>query len=316
MPFGIPPQLRVTLAHQPEGVLVEAHPEMQPVLLDPIGRAPARRPLAAQPPAELVHGDLEAPFQLGPTQLESGRHRRAPTADDRDLDACLAHRPRRARYQLPTTMKDRSGATLDGLRRPIRSPKILAADVAEREHEVRPEQARRSLKARFRVPAQHPRRDRRAGDRGERVGFRKPQTGHRAPVVVGQRLGNDGRPAPPPLALRRAIRHQLHDRSHPGLPDRLAERRPQGTCRGQSRTNGRRGVEVDLDVVHAGRVVRGGDVAPADRGAGAASIAEVESAFERPCPHGGQAPVPSNPNALGQLHGHRPGRAARHQIQS
>ena len=50
-------ELRVHLAQEPEGVLVVAEPEVEPVLLDAAVHAPAARPLAAEPPAPLVHGD-------------------------------------------------------------------------------------------------------------------------------------------------------------------------------------------------------------------------------------------------------------------
>ena len=53
----VPTELGVALAHQAEGVLVEAHPEVQAVLLDAARRSASRGALAAEPPAELVDGD-------------------------------------------------------------------------------------------------------------------------------------------------------------------------------------------------------------------------------------------------------------------
>ena len=41
-------QLRVALAHQPEGVLVEAHPEVKAVLLDAIAGPAPRGALATE----------------------------------------------------------------------------------------------------------------------------------------------------------------------------------------------------------------------------------------------------------------------------
>ncbi len=90
---GVAPELLVALAHQPEGVLVVAQPEMQPVLLDAVGRAAAGGPLAAQPPALLVDRDPVAAPVLGPGELEGGGDPRAAAADDGDLDRpAAAHR--------------------------------------------------------------------------------------------------------------------------------------------------------------------------------------------------------------------------------
>ena len=52
-----PVELGVALAQQPEGVLVVAEPQVQPVLLDPAVRTAAARSLAAEAPAPLVDGD-------------------------------------------------------------------------------------------------------------------------------------------------------------------------------------------------------------------------------------------------------------------
>ena len=90
---GLAAQLRVGVAHQPEGVVVEAEPDMQPVLLDPVraSRVAAARPLAAEPPSELVDGDRVARAQLrGRCQLESRGEAADAAAQDGYLFSCLA----------------------------------------------------------------------------------------------------------------------------------------------------------------------------------------------------------------------------------
>src|SRR6185503_8402635 len=84
-PPGLAPELGVALAHQLEGVLVEPHPDVQPVLLDAVSGTAARRTLAAEAPADLVDRDLEASFERGAGELEGGGHGGAAAADDGDL---------------------------------------------------------------------------------------------------------------------------------------------------------------------------------------------------------------------------------------
>jgi hypothetical protein len=82
---GIARELLVAFAHQAKRVVVVAHPQMQAVLLDSIGRATRRRALAAQTPARLVDRHLVAACVLRSRQLEGRRHARAAASDDRDL---------------------------------------------------------------------------------------------------------------------------------------------------------------------------------------------------------------------------------------
>src|ERR1700675_4340495 len=81
-----PAQLRIAVLHDAEGVFVEPEPEVQPVLLDtPVSAAPARA-LAAEAPADLVHGDaLEALPPAGTGQLERRGHGGAAAAQDHQL---------------------------------------------------------------------------------------------------------------------------------------------------------------------------------------------------------------------------------------
>ena len=58
----LPVQLRVALAHDPEGVVVVAEPDVEAVLLDPAVLAPARRPLPAEAEAALQHRDRCEPL--------------------------------------------------------------------------------------------------------------------------------------------------------------------------------------------------------------------------------------------------------------
>ena len=79
-----PSELLVGVAHQPERVVVEAEPDVQPVLLDPVGvcGVAAARALAAEAPAELVDRHLEALAQLRRGgQLEGGGHAADATAE-------------------------------------------------------------------------------------------------------------------------------------------------------------------------------------------------------------------------------------------
>ncbi len=80
--------LLVAVAHQPEGVLVEAAPDMQPMLEDAVALAllAAARALAAEPPAHLVDGHLMRLAQLWIAHDRiGGGDCSHPAADDRDL---------------------------------------------------------------------------------------------------------------------------------------------------------------------------------------------------------------------------------------
>src|SRR6185437_7949253 len=70
----------VALAHQAERVLVVAHPDVEPVLLDAPRGSPARGPLASEPPSLLKHRDLVSPFGAG--QLERRGQASASATDD------------------------------------------------------------------------------------------------------------------------------------------------------------------------------------------------------------------------------------------
>src|SRR5262249_43828655 len=84
-------ELAVAVANEPEGVLVEAHPEVKTVLLDPVGRSSSGRALAAETPAELIHGHLVTSRVLRTGQLERGRDRGAAAAHDGDLYGAARH---------------------------------------------------------------------------------------------------------------------------------------------------------------------------------------------------------------------------------
>ena len=84
--LGIAAEFGVTFAHQPKGVLVEAEPDMQPVLLDAVRSPAPRGALAAEPPAKLIDAHLVGPAMLGPGQFERRRHRRASAADHHHFD--------------------------------------------------------------------------------------------------------------------------------------------------------------------------------------------------------------------------------------
>ena len=85
-------ELGVALAHEAECILVEPHPEVEPVLLDASRRAAPGGPLPTEAPSELIDRDLVAAAVLGAGQLESGRHRGTATADDRHPDGTpVAH---------------------------------------------------------------------------------------------------------------------------------------------------------------------------------------------------------------------------------
>src|SRR6185437_2052642 len=102
-------QRGIGLAHHAERVLIEAEPDMKPMLLDPLSTllVAAARTLAPEPPAELMHGDLVLRAQLlGVRQLEGRDDRRhasakmatfclsATTASSRRLTAREHHPPR------------------------------------------------------------------------------------------------------------------------------------------------------------------------------------------------------------------------------
>ena len=74
--------LGIAGAHQGKGVLVEAHPQVQAVLLDALRGPAPRGALAAQAPAQLVNSDLVAALVLGPAQLEGCRQAGTTAADD------------------------------------------------------------------------------------------------------------------------------------------------------------------------------------------------------------------------------------------
>src|SRR6266571_5863968 len=80
-----PPELRVRLAQQPAGVAVAAEPDVQPVLLYALAAVgvPAASPFAAEPPAQLVDGDLEplAPIRLARHFPGGGKCAHAATQD-------------------------------------------------------------------------------------------------------------------------------------------------------------------------------------------------------------------------------------------
>ena len=94
---GLALELLVGAPHDPEGVLVEAEPDVQPVLLDPhvvVGVAPAGA-LAAEAPAELVDGDVVLLAELlGARQLIGGDDGGNASAEDGDLLWCGHASPR------------------------------------------------------------------------------------------------------------------------------------------------------------------------------------------------------------------------------
>ena len=89
------PEQAVRLAQHAKRVLVEPEQDVQPVLLDAllvVGVSP-RGALAAEPPAELVDGDLVVVLPVVDVgDLERCRQRAHPTAQDRD--PLLPHEPR------------------------------------------------------------------------------------------------------------------------------------------------------------------------------------------------------------------------------
>ncbi len=87
---GIPAELVVALAHQPEGVLVVAEPEVEAVLFNAVGGAAAGGALATEAPALLVDGDPVAAPMLGPGELEGRDDPGTAAADDGHLDRAVA----------------------------------------------------------------------------------------------------------------------------------------------------------------------------------------------------------------------------------
>ncbi len=83
-------ELGIGVAHEAEGVVVEAEPDVEAVLLDAVGdfRVATAGALAAVAPAELVDGDVVALAQLlRGGQLEGRGHPSDATAEDCDLRA-------------------------------------------------------------------------------------------------------------------------------------------------------------------------------------------------------------------------------------
>ena len=79
-------ELLVALADQSEGVVVVAHPDVQPVLLDAPERATRAGRLAAEPTAALVHGDgVEALRPVAGAELPRCRQPGHPATEDGDL---------------------------------------------------------------------------------------------------------------------------------------------------------------------------------------------------------------------------------------
>jgi hypothetical protein len=80
-----PVQLGVALAQEPEGVLVEPEPDVQPVLLDPAVATAAAGTLAPEPPSSLVDDDaVEAPAPAGLTEPPRGGEPAHPATEDGD----------------------------------------------------------------------------------------------------------------------------------------------------------------------------------------------------------------------------------------
>src|SRR5262249_10267350 len=92
-------QFLVALAHHPEGVVVEAQPDMQAVLLDASMVAAAGRALAAEAPALLIDGDLVAAAVFGVGKLPGRRHGGAASSDHGDLHRSAFHPPLKSPWQ-------------------------------------------------------------------------------------------------------------------------------------------------------------------------------------------------------------------------
>ena len=85
-----PGQLGIGVLHHLEGVVVEAHPDMEAVLFDPVAVArlpvPTARALPTQTPTHLIHRDLVATPPVAPAgQGKGGCQRAEATAEDGDL---------------------------------------------------------------------------------------------------------------------------------------------------------------------------------------------------------------------------------------
>ena len=62
--------LRVALPHEPKRILIETHPQVETMLLDPIGASTARSTLAPESPSHLIDGHFVPTLVLRPGQLE------------------------------------------------------------------------------------------------------------------------------------------------------------------------------------------------------------------------------------------------------
>src|SRR5205085_8403376 len=90
----LPAELGIATLHQVEAVVVEAEPDVEPVLLDavPSSFVAAARALSAQAPPELVNGHLEAlaPLRGGGELVCRGQGACAAT-EDGDLRPAVTH---------------------------------------------------------------------------------------------------------------------------------------------------------------------------------------------------------------------------------
>src|SRR5262249_52078642 len=82
-------ELGVALAHHTKSILVEAHPQVEPVLFDAIRRSSPGCALPAQAPALLVERDLVAALVVGTRQLERSRHPSASPTDHGHTNSTL-----------------------------------------------------------------------------------------------------------------------------------------------------------------------------------------------------------------------------------
>ena len=97
-------------AQRGEGVLVKAHPQVQPMLLNALSgrRVPSARALAAEAPAPRPERDLEAlPKLRGRTQPESGGDAAAAAAKNRNSGSDHLRR-RQASMSAPLLARQRS----------------------------------------------------------------------------------------------------------------------------------------------------------------------------------------------------------------
>jgi hypothetical protein len=82
-------QLGIAFAQYLESVLIEAHPDVEAVLLDAIVGAATGSALAAEAPSGLINGDVKLPLMLRPREFESGGDSSTATADHGDFDGFL-----------------------------------------------------------------------------------------------------------------------------------------------------------------------------------------------------------------------------------